>query len=65
MDINDILLGESQNLEYKRERPSDSKKYLKTVVAFANGTGGKLIIGVSDTSHEIVGVEKHWDQNRK
>ena len=30
---------------------------MKTIVAFANTQGGKLIVGVNDRTHEIVGVE--------
>ena len=47
----DILAGESKNIEFKIERPRDSFKYMKTVVAFSNGEGGKIIFGVDD-KHE-------------
>ena len=30
---------------------------MKTIVAFANTQGGKLIVGVYDKTHQIVGVE--------
>ena len=30
---------------------------MKTIVAFANTQGGKLIVGVDDKTHQIVGVE--------
>ena len=54
----DILLsGESKNIEYKITLPDKSEKYMKTIVAFANTQGGKLIAGVDDKTHEIVGVE--------
>ena len=53
----DILLsGESKNIEYKITLPDKSEKYMKTIVAFANTQGGKLIVGVDDKTHEIVGV---------
>lgn len=29
---------------------------MKTIVAFANTQGGKLIVGIDDKTHEIVGV---------
>ena len=32
-------------------------KYMKTIIAFANTQGGKLIVGVDDKTHQIVGVE--------
>ena len=44
-----------KKLELKKELP-ESKKYIKTIVAFANTAGGKLIIGVSDDTKEIVGI---------
>ena len=54
----DILLsGESKNIEYKITLPNKSEKYMKTIIAFANTQGGKLIVGVDDKTHEIVGVE--------
>lgn len=49
--------GESKSIEYKVTLPDKSEKYMKTIVAFANTQGGKLIVGVDDKTHEIVGVE--------
>lgn len=43
-----LLSGESRNIEYKVTIPDNSDKYMKTVVAFGNTQGGKLIIGVDD-----------------
>ena len=54
---NAMLLGESKNIEYKRMLPDKSEKYMKTIVAFANTQGGKLLIGIDDISHQIVGVD--------
>lgn len=51
------LLAESSELEYKREIPEDSRKWLKTVVAFANGKGGQIIFGIDDETHMVVGVD--------
>lgn len=36
------------NIEVKKEVPSEHKKYLKSVVAFANGFGGKIIFGIEE-----------------
>jgi len=47
---------ESRKLEFKRELPRKSD-ILKTIVAFANGAGGELFIGVSDHHREIIGVK--------
>lgn len=57
MTLEQILLGESKTIEYKELMPANSIKYLRTVVAFANGIGGKLIFGIKDDSHEVVGVD--------
>ena len=58
MLADEIKTGESANTEFKVEVPKKSEKYIKSVVAFANTAGGKIIIGVDDKTHEIVGVEK-------
>ena len=52
-----LFSGESKNIEYKITLPDKSEKYMKTIVAFANTQGGKLVVGVDDKTHEIVGVE--------
>lgn len=57
MVIDTMFSGESKNIEYKIILPDKSEKYMKTIVAFANTQGGKLIVGVDDKTHEIVGVE--------
>lgn len=45
MTIEDIFAGESKNVEFKENLPEKSIKYMKSVVAFANGTGAKLFLG--------------------
>ncbi len=49
-----ISQGEHQQLDFKFEI-SDSKKIAKTLVAFANTDGGRLLIGVKDNGR-IAGV---------
>lgn len=61
MLINEIKQGESKVLEFKEKLPTDSKKYVKTVVAFSNCSGGKLVIGVNNTNNEIVGIDPEED----
>lgn len=56
MRIEDIKKGESDSLEFKREFPDKEKKVLKTIVAFANGNGGNIIIGIDDITFDIIGV---------
>ncbi|MFZ4778450.1 MAG: ATP-binding protein, partial [Terrimicrobiaceae bacterium] len=46
---------ESKTLEFKRDL-SSPEKVLRTLVAFANGAGGILIVGVEDGSKSVVGV---------
>ena len=46
----------SRHLEFKSALPAFSQ-LIKTCVAFANGVGGKIIIGVEDKTREIVGVD--------
>lgn len=56
MTIDEILAGESKSIEFKRERPTDSKKYMKTIVAFANGAGGRMIFGIDDETRTVTGI---------
>ena len=56
MTIKEILAGESKNVEFKVALPEKSIKYMKTVVAFANGQGGRIIFGVQDDTCKIVGI---------
>lgn len=56
----EILKGESRTLEYKACLPEESVKWIKTVVAFANGAGGKFVLGVNN-KREFVGLSKDTD----
>jgi ATP-dependent DNA helicase RecG len=47
------MIMETENIEFKEKWTDDS---LKTICAFANTSGGELIIGISDEG-EIVGVK--------
>lgn len=58
MTMEEILAGESKNVEFKEDLPERSIKYMKSVVAFANGTGGKIIFGVADKTREVAGFDK-------
>ena len=59
----EIRRGESDVLEFKRELPVRERQFLKTVVAFANGKGGKILFGVDNATHEVLGVEaeSRWE----
>ena len=54
----EIAQGENVALEFKEARPKDSLKYLKTVVAFANGRGGRILLGVEDGTGRLVGIPR-------
>lgn len=58
MTIEEILAGESKNVEIKEKLPDKSIKYMKSVVAFANGSGGKIIFGINDKTKEVTGFDK-------
>ena len=58
MAFEDVIHGESKNLEFKVSLPEKSENYIKTVIAFANCQGGKLIIGIDDKTREVVGVDQ-------
>ena len=57
MTIEEIVHGESKNVEFKVKLPKDSAKYVKTIIAFANTQGGCLVIGVDDKTREVIGVD--------
>lgn len=48
---------ESKSLDFKVTPPKFSKLY-ETCVAFANGAGGQIIIGVEDASRKIIGINE-------
>ncbi len=57
--LNAIQNGEGKNIEFKVELPN-SNTLVKTVIAFSNTGGGKLIIGVNDQG-KIVGLKPNVD----
>ena len=58
MTIEEIIYGESKNIEFKKILPKDSVKYVKTIIAFANTQGGTIIVGVDDKTREATGVDR-------
>ena len=65
MNIYDKLkLPEGRRLEFKRKFPAKST-LIKTIIAFANGSGGELLIGVSDKERLVVGVENPLELEEK
>lgn len=57
MTMEEIVHGESKNVEFKEKLPDKSEKYMKTIIAFANTQGGQLIVGVNDVTREVTGVD--------
>lgn len=53
---------ESKLLEFKSIVPRFDA-LVKTCIAFANASGGRIIIGVDDESHEVIGIQD--DDRRK
>lgn len=56
MTLEEVKKGETDRIEFKREMPMHDKRYLKTVVAFANGLGGSVVFGIDDKALDVVGV---------
>jgi len=59
-----IRLGEDSSIEFKaityeRGRPKEpnKEKMAHEIAAFANGQGGRLVLGVIDRTREVVGIE--------
>ncbi len=55
-----IQMGEGTYLEFKKRTPT-AAKIAREMAAFANGDGGTLLVGVSD-SGEITGVEAFFEE---
>lgn len=61
MHIEDLLRQhEGKTLEFKRDLSSPGPA-LRTVVAFANSAGGRLVIGVENRSRAVIGVKAPLD----
>ena len=59
-----ITMPEGKTLELKRDISSPGN-ILKTLVAFANTAGGRLLIGIEDDSREVLGVEYPLDEEER
>ena len=57
LTLDEIKNNESKNIEFKEVIPQDYKKFLKTVVAYSNCAGGKIIFGIQDGTLELVGIK--------
>ena len=60
MNINKLLQKtEGKILEFKQDL-SSPEKVLRTIIAFANTSGGALIIGVEDSTKKILGISEPY-----
>lgn len=50
------LFGESNYIEFKAQIPKRHESFLKDIIAFANSSGGKIIIGVEDGTGRVIGI---------
>jgi len=51
-----LIQNEGKTLEFKQDLSSPTK-VIKTIVAFANTAGGKIIIGIEDRSKNVIGIQ--------
>jgi len=51
-----IKQGENKKVEFKEQLPKN-ESIVKTVIAFSNTSGGKLIVGIND-NREVVGIQE-------
>lgn len=56
--------SEGKTLEFKRDL-SSPRNILKTLVAFANTAGGRLLIGVEAGSRELLSIENPLDEEER
>ena len=65
MNLAQLLLGpEGKTLEFKRDL-SSPEHVLRTVVAFANTSGGTILIGVDDASHDVCGLSNPREEEER
>ena len=59
-----IRENEGKILEFKQDT-SSPRNFLKTLVAFANSAGGRVVIGVTDKTREPLGIENPLDEEER
>lgn len=62
--LDKVRQPENRKFELKRSLPPRAQ-WLKSIIAFANGAGGELILGVDDKSRDIVGIENPFELEEK
>lgn len=58
-----IHAPESKTLKFKRDL-SSPRPLLRTLVAFANSAGGRLVLGVTD-DRQVVGIDSPLDMEER
>ncbi len=62
MTIEEFLAGKETDTVFSAQYPEKSgaktslPAYMKTVVAFANGKGGRIVFGIDDQTREVAGI---------
>ena len=56
MAVEKEFFGEGKHIEFKVQIPRKHENILKDIIAFANTSGGKTIIGVEDATGNVVGI---------
>ncbi len=65
MSIAELLKAdESKTLEFKQDL-SSPRNMLKTLVAFANTAGGRVIIGIEDKTRAPIGIDNPLDEEER
>jgi ATP-dependent DNA helicase RecG len=65
MSTADLLkVDEGKILEFKQDL-SSPRNLLKTIVAFANTAGGKVIVGVHDKTRQVLGIDNPLDEEER
>lgn len=65
MSISELLKAEEgKTLEFKQDL-SSPRNLLKTLTAFANTAGGRIIIGVADNTRKPLGINSPLDQEER
>ena len=57
MTIDELIKSEGDNIEFKLELPRKDIGFLKTVVAFSNGLGGRIVFGIRNEDHTVIGMD--------
>jgi predicted HTH transcriptional regulator len=57
MNVEDLVKKyEVDRVEFKQQLPEKAIKYIKSIVGYANTSGGSIVIGVVDGTQEVIGV---------